>query len=74
MKKVYFITSFDLDGSITMAQLNQLSDDKYKEYVEKHGYVNTLEGFANDVFSGRVRINQPELYDTSSDSWSKRII
>lgn len=57
MKKIYFITSFDLDRSITMIQLNQLSDDEYKKYVKKHGYVNTLEGFANDVFSGKITIN-----------------
>lgn len=74
MKKVYFITRFDLDGTYSMEELNQLDDDKYKKYVEKNGYSNDFEGFSRDVLSGMIRINHDELFDNSTDSWSYRII
>lgn len=68
-KKIYLITILELDDKYKdLNDLESLSDEEYKKYVEENGSVFTFKEFASVTLRGEMQIpiNDNERYDSIS--------
>ena len=68
-KKIYLITILELDDKYKdLNDLESLSDEEYKKYVEENGSVFTFKEFASVTLRGEMQIpiNDNERYDNIS--------
>lgn len=69
MKKIYLITSLELDDKYNdLSDLEVLDDEDFKNYVKQNGSVFTFEEFALVTLHGEMQIpsDDNERYDSIS--------